>query len=345
MFSIGIVGLPNVGKSTLFSALTQKKVPIAPYPFTTIEPNKGIVSLPDKRLEKLAEILKPEKVTPVFLEFIDIAGLVRNAHLGEGLGCEFLSHIQEVDLILEVVRLFENEKVSHTEKTIDPKRDIEIIKNEILARDKKIVLKRKKEFFKDEIQKEAIEKIQFFLENGLWLKDEAQKLPSPLNQEVERISKALGLLSIKPIFYLFNINLPEQKNLCPPLPQGSYFFLNAEEEREIQTLSQKEIEELSLKSCLDELILACYNKLELITFYTIKGKEVRANEIKKGSTIFEAAGKIHSDFQKNLKKAEVISFEDFLNCQNWSKCKEDGKIKIKGHQAEVEDGEIIEFKI
>mgnify|MGYP000594127212 CR=1 FL=1 len=345
MFSIGLVGFPNAGKSTLFSALTQKKVPIAPYPFTTIEPNKGIVPLPDKRLEKLAEILKPEKVTPVFLEFIDIAGLVKNAHLGEGLGCEFLSYIQEVDLILEVVRVFKNENVSHTEKTIDPKRDIEIIKNEILARDEKIVLKRKKEFFKDQIQKEAIEKIHLFLQKRVWLKDEIQKLPSPLNQEVERISKMLGLLSAKPIFYLFNINSLDQKNICPSLPEGSYFFINAEEEREIQTLSKNEIEELSLKSYLDELILACYNKLELITFYTIKGKEVRANEIKNGSTIFDAAGKIHSDFQKNLKKAEVIGFEEFLSCQNWTKCKEVGKIKIKGHRAKVEDGEIIEFKI
>jgi len=273
-FSVGIIGLPNTGKSTLFKALTKKQVDIADYPFTTINPNVGIVPVPDFRLEKIADIIKPEKVTPTIIKFIDIAGLVKNAHKGEGMGNQFLSHIRPCDAVIEVIRCFDQNN--------NPKESIEIIDNELKMKD----------------------------------------------QELED-----NVLSSKPKIYLFNIkeddiNLPEVKNSL---------VIDLKTESEINDLSSEEVEELKIQSKLDELILACYNILDLITFFTTTGgKEVRAWTIKKGSDVITAAAKVHTDFAEKFIKAEVIP---------WQKLVESGSHTIVGKEYIVQDGDIIEFKI
>jgi len=282
-FSVGIIGLPNTGKSTLFKALTKKQVDIADYPFTTIDPNVGIVPVSDLRLEKIANIVKPEKVTPSIIKFIDIAGLVKNAHKGEGMGNQFLSNIRPCDAVIEVVRCFDQNN--------NPKESIEIINNELKMKD----------------------------------------------QELED-----NVLSSKPKLYLFNIredniSLPEIKNSLA---------IDLKTESEINELSSKEIEELKIQSKLDELILACYNILNLITFFTITGeKETRAWTIKKGSDIITAAAKVHTDFAQKLIKADVLNYQELIESGSWNKARELGKIKLAGKEYIVQDGDILEFKI
>lgn len=282
-FSVGIIGLPNTGKSTLFKALTKKQVDIADYPFTTIDPNVGIVPVPDLRLEKIADIVKPEKITPTIIKFIDIAGLVENAHKGEGMGNQFLSHIRPCDAIIEVVRCFDQNN--------NPKESIEIIDNELKMKD----------------------------------------------QELED-----NVLNSKPKIYLFNIkedniNLPEIKNSLA---------IDLKTESEINDLSPEEVEELKIQSKLDELILACYNILNLITFFTTTGgKEVRAWTIKKGSDIITAAAKVHTDFAQKLIKADVLDCQELIKSGSWNKARELGKIKLASKEYIVQDGDILEFKI
>jgi len=282
-FSVGIIGLPNTGKSTLFKALTKNPVDIADYPFTTIDPNVGIVPVPDLRLKKIADIVKPEKITPTIIKFIDIAGLVKNAHKGEGMGNQFLSHIRPCNALIEVVRCFDQNN--------NPKENIEIIDNELKMKDQE-------------------------------LKD--------------------NVLSSKPKIYLFNIkenniNLPEIKNSLA---------IDLKTESEINELSPEEIEELKIQSKLDELILACYNILNLITFFTTTGgKEVKAWTIKKGSDIITAAAKVHTDFAQKLIKADVLDCQELIELSSWDKAKELGKIKLAGKEYIVQDGDIIKFKI
>lgn len=282
-FSVGIIGLPNTGKSTLFKALTKKQVDIADYPFTTIDPNVGIVPVPDFRLEKIADIVKPEKITPTIIKFIDIAGLVKNAHKGEGMGNQFLSHIRPCDAVIEVVRCFDQNN--------NPEESIEIIDNELKMKD----------------------------------------------QELED-----NVLSSKPKIYLFNIkeeniNLPEIKDSLT---------IDLKTESEINDLSPEEVKELKIQSRLDELILACYNILNLITFFTTTGgKEVRAWTIKKGSDIITAAAKVHTDFAQKLIKADVLNYQELMESGSWNEARELGKIKLAGKEYLVQDGDILEFKI
>lgn len=352
MFSIGIIGLPNVGKSTLFKALTKIQVPISIYPFTTIDPNRGIVKVKDERLEKIKRLVNPQKVKPVLIEFVDIAGLVKGAHRGRGLGNQFLSYLSGVDLLVEVIRTFKNEKVTHIEGEIDPKRDIEIIKDEILAWDKKILLtflenlrkKIKSKKFKKDIEEQKIaEKFEEILEKGSWPAGEVKKWGED-RKGAESLGKKIGLLSIKPLIYLFNTgnkNQGEFENLFSPS-----LFTNLKEEEEISNLSEKEREEIKVTSYLDELILACYNKLDLISFYTIKGeREIRAYEMKKGENVIEAAKSVHSDFKEKFIRAEVLNFKDLIESGSWQEAKGEGKIQIKGRDYIVNDGDIIEFKI
>jgi len=272
-FSVGIIGLPNVGKSTLFKALTKKRVDIADYPFTTIDPNIGIVTVPDKRLKQIASIIQPEKTIETVIKFVDIAGLVKGAHKGEGMGNQFLSYIRPCDAIIEVVKAFGDS---------NPEQDVETIRNELLMKDQE-------------------------------LKD--------------------NVLSSKPKIYLFNIkedniNLPDIKNSLA---------IDLKLEEEASELSPDEIKELNIRSNLDELILACYNILNLITFFTTTGgKEVRAWTIKKGSDVITAAAKVHTDFAKKFIKAEVIS---------WQKLVESGSHATIGKKYIVQDGDIIKFKI
>jgi len=301
-FSVGIVGLPNVGKSTLFKALTKKNVEIADYPFTTIEPNIGTIAVPDERLEKIKKILKPEKALPTTIKVVDIAGLIKGAHQGEGLGNQFLAQIRNCDAIIEVVKCFgENPQ---------PEKDIETIREELKMKDLQ-------------------------------------------SKEKE------NLLSKKPVIYLFNVN--EKNHFSPPSDEFFKTLFEKEEfqpkkikkiiidvkfEQELSELSEKEKEELQINSSLDQLIKDCYNILDLVTFYTIKGgKEVRAWTVPQHTTVDIAGGKVHSDFREKFIKAEVLKWEKFIEAGSWSKAKEKGWVNVVGRDYLVEDGDIIEFKI
>jgi small GTP-binding protein len=308
-FSIGIVGLPNVGKSTLFKALTKIEVDIAAYPFTTIHPNVGVIRVPDERLDKIAQILKPEKITPTIIEFVDVAGLIKGAHKGEGLGNQFLAQIRNCDAILEVVRVFENPDVENVTGKIDSENDIETIKIELELKD---------------------------------LEVEERKLSSlPLAKARESKEKE-NLLSKKPIIYLLNTDGKSQYQV----PKIKHLIMNLKDELEILELSDSEKKELGLESKLDQLILACYNILDLITFFTIVGqKETRAWTLKNGQTAPEAGGVVHSDFQEKFIRAEVISWQKLVETGNWKKAKELGQLKTVGKDYIVQDGDIIEFKI
>lgn len=292
-FSVGIAGLPNVGKSTLFKALTKISVDIAPYPFTTIHPNVGVIAVPDERLQKVADVIKPEKITPTIIEFVDIAGLVKGAHKGEGLGNQFLAQIRNCDAILEVVRVFEAQDVENVTGKIDPASDIDTIKIEFEMKD---------------------------LES----------------KEKE------NLLSEKPVIYLLNTDGKTQFQM-----EGSnYLLLNLKEEVEISELSPEERKELAVESKLDQLILKCYNILDLITFYTVQGgKETRAWTLKRGLTAPDAGGVVHSDFKTKFIRAEAIPWQKLVEAGNWHKSRELGWLKTVGRDYIVQDGDVMEFKI
>lgn len=312
-FSVGIVGLPNVGKSTLFKALTKIKVDIAAYPFTTIHPNVGIVRVPDERLDKIAQVIKPEKITPTIIEFIDVAGLVKGAHKGEGLGNQFLAQIRNCDAILEVVRTFENPDVENVTGKIDPESDIETIKIELELKDLEI---------------------------------EERKLSSSptelLRSKSEGKKEEENLLSKKPIIYLLNTN---GKSQCQTL-KVKHLKINLKDELEMSELSDSEKKELGMRSQLDQLILACYNILDLITFFTIAGlKETRAWTLKRGLRAPEAGGVVHTDFKEKFIRAEVINWEKLITAGNWTRARELGWLKISGKDYLVQDGDVIEFKI
>ncbi|HEB01414.1 MAG TPA: redox-regulated ATPase YchF [Candidatus Portnoybacteria bacterium] len=343
-FSIGIVGLPNVGKSTLFKALTKKQVDISNYPFCTVDPNVGVVKVPDQRLNQIAKVIKPEKVIPTTIEFVDIAGLVKNAHKGEGLGNQFLSHIREVDAIIQVVRIFEDESVSHLTGSIDSKRDIEIVNLELALKDLETIEKRMSKVLKEDKggDKEATEKLEILkklknvLEKGR-LARESNLTP----EEKEKISDQ-QLLTLKPTVYLFNGSLEAREKDLP-----SSLILNFKLEADLAELSPKEIKELELPSPkLDQLIKTCYHLLSLITFYTIVGgKETRAWTIKRETKVSQAAGVVHSDFEKRFIRAEVIDWQELVEAGSWAKAKEKGLIRTEGKEYPVKDGEVIEFKI
>ena len=341
-FSIGIVGLPNVGKSTLFKALTKKPVDIGPYPFTTVHPNVGVVQVPDERLEKIAQIIKPEKVTPTVIEFIDIAGLVKGSHKGEGLGNQFLAQIRNCDAILEVVRAFEAESVENVLGEVNPEKEIEIIKTELLMKDLEtlegILSKIEKEAKKKD--KKALKKLEILKK----VKEEVSrgKKISEINLEEKEELKEYQFLTQKPIFYLLNTDY--KKNY--QIPGLNYLVVNLKEEEEISELSQVEIKELGMKSQLDQLILSCYNILDLITFYTVAGgKETRAWTLKRGLRAPDAGGVVHTDFKEKFIRAEVIPWQKLVESGSWLKAREKGLIRTVGKDYLVQDGDIIEFKI
>ena len=343
-FSVGIVGLPNVGKSTLFKALTKKPVDIAPYPFTTINPNVGIVTVPDKRLEEIAKIIKPEKITPTIIEFVDIAGLVKGAHKGEGLGNQFLANIRNCDAILEIVRSFKDDKVEHVAGEINPERDIEIIKTELLMKDLETndsaisnTERDSKSGDKESIKKLTIlKKIKESLSQGKSIKE------IDLNEEESSIIKEFQFLTQKPIVYIMNIGDQELT-----INKKEYLVqINLKTEEELSELSEKEKEELKMEGQLDQIIIACYNILDLITLYTVAGgKETRAWTIKKNTKCPQAGGKVHSDFEEKFIKAEVVPWQKLVESGSWSKSRESGQMKIAGRDYIVNDGDVIEFKI
>jgi len=361
-FSIGIVGLPNAGKSTLFKALTKKEIDIASYPFTTIDPNVGIVKVPDERLDKISEIIKPEKTTLTAIKFVDIAGLVKNAHKGEGLGNQFLSHVAECDAILEIVRNFSssnNNSAASSEETEyeisekpNPKRDIDIIKNEMIMKDlqttRNNLQKLEKKF--DSSDKKLKQKYKTLKKIEKSLSKDKKIIEINLKQEEVEAIKEFQFLTQKPTVYIFNFSESQNNvsaNIKNDLPSNTPILkYDIKTEQEVSELSEQDKKELEMKSNLDSLIIACYNILNLITFYTIAGfKETRAWTLKKGKTCPEAGGVVHSDFQDNFIKAQVIFWEDLIKAGGWKTAKEKGLIRTEGKNYIVKDGDITEFKV
>jgi len=338
-FSIGIMGMPNVGKSTLFKALTRKEVKIAPRAFTTIEPNIGKVSVPDNRLAQISEIIKPEKTTPTTIEFVDIAGLVKEAHKGQGLGNQFLAQIRECDAILQVVRAFENPEVENILGEVDPLKEIEVVNIELLMKDLETL---ESSISKLEKKRQEVKKIEILKK----IKEQTDKgkLVSEieLTEEEQAIVKDYRLLTNKPVFYILNT---DDKTDFERI-QDKHLVINLKDEEGILELSEKEKKELNLESQLDKLILACYDILSLITFFTVTGgKEVKAWTIVKNSKIPKAGGIVHSDFENKFIRAELINSIELISIGSWQKAREKGLIKIVGKDHIISNGDVVEFKI
>lgn len=352
--SVGILGLPNVGKSTLFQALTKKQVDISNYPFCTVEPNIGVVQVPDERLEKLARITKPEKVLPSIIKFVDVAGLVRGAHKGEGLGNQFLAHLKETDALLHIVRCFRDENIAHVDGEINPQRDIETVKSELILKDLETVEKKLEKVEKEvkgqkkeaKTESEVLNPLKEKLNQG----ETATSFFRELEPEKKGVVDSLFLLTAKPQICLLNCSekeIPEDLKRELAGRGSSWLQLDLREELDKSELNQEERKELGLgESKLDRLIKKCYEVLNLITFFTIVGtEETRAWPIKKGSTILEGAGKIHSDFQEKFVRAEVINWQKLLEIGSWKGCQEEGLLKTVGKDYILEDGDVIEVKI
>lgn len=349
---IGIVGLPNVGKSTLFKALTKNPVDINNYPFCTIEPNVGIVKVPDERLWKLSEMSQTEKVVPAVVEFVDIAGIVKGASEGEGLGNKFLANIREVDAIAQVVRVFENENITHVHDKVDPQGDIEVINAELILADLETATKAEARIEKEvrgnkkgaDKQLEAVRKIKAFLEKG-GLARETPGLEEMFKEENAKTAiRDMQLLTMKPSLYVFNVADPEQE-LPQELERLPHIKLDIKIEEELIDMSEQEAAELGLKSQIGKLVTAAYDLLGLQTFLTTGKKETRAWTIRKGATAPEAGAAIHSDFQEKFIRADVISWDKLLEIGSWGKAKELGAVKTVGKDYVMQDGEVVEFKV
>jgi hypothetical protein len=351
---VGIVGLPNVGKSTLFKAITRKQVDCANYPFCTIEPNVGVVAVPDHRLVKLAAVSKSEKVVPAAVEFVDIAGLVAGASKGEGLGNKFLSHIREVDAIVEVVRAFENKDIVHVAGKIDPGSDIETINLELIYADLATVEKRLDALRKQakggvdrdlKVKLEAVEKVFTALSAGKPARD------VELSDDHKAAIRELQLLTAKPLLYVVNVDEGQLKAgyRLPGLAEGLQIPLCIKLEEELSSLSSDEVKEylqaLGLEMTgLDLLIKASYELLGLMTFLTSGPMETRAWTITKGMKAPQAAGAIHTDFEKNFIRAEVIDWRDFVELGE-SGARDKGKLRVEGKDYVMRDGDVVHFRV
>lgn len=339
--SVGIVGLPNVGKSTLFNALvTKPSAKVAAFPFTTIDKNIGVVNVPDETLYKLAVKEGIEKVTPATITFVDIAGLIKGANVGEGLGNQFLHHIREVDLILHVVRFFKDENVPHVHQKIDPEDDIEIVNDELLLSDISTLEKRLSDKKITPEEKEVLQKYREKLNQGILARDVSS------TEEEKGIIAPLNLLTMKKQLLVANVSEDELKS------NPSMLSISARLEAELTefpwTEQQKLLKELGLpkERAKEKIILAAYKALDRITFYTIaKRKEARAWTIQKGATALEAAGKVHTDFVKHFVKVEAINARELIKIGSWHKAHELGKIALHGRDYIVSDEDVLEFKV
>lgn len=359
---LGIVGLPNVGKSTLFNAITNAGAEVANYAFCTIEPNVGVVAVPDYRLDELAKMYSPKKITPAVIEFVDIAGLVKGASKGEGLGNKFLSHIREVDAVIHVVRCFDNDDIMHVSGSVDPKRDIETINLELILSDLEILDRRIDRTAKAAkgdksllTELEFLKRLKTELENGV----SARAVEA--DDDEKAILADIGLLSAKPVIYACNMSENDfasniEKNerykaVCEiAKAEGAEVLpICAELEAEISSLSKEE-KEMFLSDAgiesggLDMLIQRSYSLLGLISYLTAGEPEVRAWTIKKGTKAPQAAGKIHSDFERGFIRAEVISFDELMACGSMQAAKEKGKIRSEGKDYVMQDGDIVLFR-
>lgn len=358
----GIVGLPNVGKSTLFNAITRAGAESANYPFCTIDPNVGVVDVPDERLDRLAEMFNPQRVVPTSIQFVDIAGLVKGASRGEGLGNKFLAHIREVDAIIHVVRCFEDENITHVEGRVDPEGDIETINLELVLADLESVERRlertsrQKKSGEKEIMKEheALLKLREGLAEGI----PARRIDLS-EEEWERV-RHLNLLTSKKVLYAANVDEADVTDPdANPYVQTVKRIAAAEGagvipicarlEAEIAELEEEErrqfLEELGLKaSGLDRLVAAAYRLLGLITFFTAGEKEVRAWTIREGTKAPQAAGVIHSDFERGFIRAEVIAFEDLIAAGSMAQARERGLVRLEGKDYVVRDGDVMHFR-
>lgn len=360
---LGIVGLPNVGKSTLFNSLTKAGAESANYPFCTIDPNVGIVTVPDTRLNDLASLYDSEKIVPAAIEFVDIAGLVKGASKGEGLGNQFLSHIREVDAIVHVVRCFEDSNIIHVDGSIDPLRDIETINFELIFSDMDILERRHAKASKgaknDKTlakEVELIQKLKGHLEDG-----KLARSFSAADEDELAILESYNLLTYKPVIYAANVS---EEDLMDDGASNSFvvrvreyaasegsevFVVCAQIEQEIAELDEDErkmfLEDLGLReSGLEKLIRASYSLLGLISFLTAGPKETRAWTIKEGTKAPGAAGKIHTDFERGFIKAEVVTYENLMACGNYTAAKEKGLVGMEGKEYVVKDGDVILFR-
>ncbi len=349
-FQVGIVGLPNVGKSTLFKALTRKSVVIENYPFATIDPNVGVVEVPDERLAKLTTICSSAKTIPTTIEFVDIAGLVKNAHQGEGLGNQFLANIREVDAIVQVVRAFRDPNIIHVSGKIEPLSDAEVVNLELAMADLSTIQKRLsnlKPKLKTGQDKTVVKQISV-LEKVAEHLNKGQAVRSlEFSEEDKSILKELQLLTAKPLLYVINVDENASSNEADTLSPS--ISVSCKLEAELADLSPEEAkilqQELGLKETgLDKLIHAAYELLHLITFFTSGPEESRAWTIVKGTKAPQAAGVIHTDFEHGFIRAEVIAYQDFVNCNGEAGAREQGKFRLEGKEYLTQDGDVCHFR-
>ena len=364
-FNCGIVGLPNVGKSTIFSALTASNVDAANYPFCTIEPNTGVVAVPDERISKLAAIANSQKLVPTTVEFVDIAGLVRGASEGEGLGNQFLGHIRAVDAIVHVVRCFEDDEVTHVDGSPSPRRDVEVIETELLLADLGIVEKRHDKVSRllktaDKVIKQEFEALEFAknaLSEGVAIREAAGFA------DFEEDLRGLGLITAKPVMYVANVSEGQAAHRETDTADGllgelqevvaqkgaQMVIISGQVEAEIASLDAEEREmflaEIGLEqSGLDRLALKGYSLLNLLTFFTIGPKEAHAWTCPLGSTAVDAAGVIHTDFAKGFIRAEVIGYQHYVDGGGELGARESGKMRLEGKAYQMQDGDVVHFR-
>ncbi|MDR1619967.1 MAG: redox-regulated ATPase YchF [Clostridiales bacterium] len=356
---LGVVGLPNVGKSTLFNAITQAGAQAANYPFCTIEPNVGMVAVPDERLLQLALIYNPLKVTPTMIEFVDIAGLVQGASRGEGLGNKFLSHIREVDAVVHVVRCFEDDNIVHVDGSVDPGRDMETINIELIFADIESVEKRMERTRKQAKSGEGALRRELELLDRILAHLEAGNPARTLTGETYALARAHFLLTAKPVIYVANI---KEDALCVPPSHGVNALYSAAKaegacalticakvEEELAGLDGEDktafLKELGIEEGgLDQLVKACYRLLGLISYLTAGPKEVRAWTIERGTRAPQAAGKIHTDFERGFIRAEVVSYDALMRQKSMQSCKENGLVRQEGKDYVVQDGDVMLFR-